>query len=128
MGETMLINKNVFITIFICIFFISLKGVVMAESLIDSKYIVNIVVKESVEKEKIKLIINATLLESSYSVSKVETRIDGELLSIKAYEKYVMFVPKKKLTDQINLELMVPDSVNEIRFWGAAKSIWKRGK
>ena len=100
----------------------------MAISLIDAKNIVGITVTEIQGQKQLKVRIKARLFESSYSVDKIETEVVANTIIIKAYKKYVMFVPREKRTDEIGLEIIIPDFVNEIRFHGDDKAIWLRKK
>jgi hypothetical protein len=98
----------------------------MSASLVDPNVLVHRQIIEGSQEGQAKIRIRADLFESAYSVDRVETEVQGQVMIIKVYEKPVFLVPKESLRSAIDLEVVVPDVVKEIRFYNDSAVLWSR--
>jgi hypothetical protein len=122
--EALIMQKIIHIGVYFTLSILIVYGCSsITASLIETKSFDRVEVSES---HQTKIRIKAHLMESANSVDKVETAVEGQILIIKVYKKYVLFVPKDKLQDKLDTEIIIPDNVNEVRFYNDNKVLWSR--
>jgi hypothetical protein len=93
--------------------------------ILEQKDVQNFKVKESPEAERVRLNISGHPFYSGMAVRTITEKKDGPTITISVHLA-VIGLMKSKRTGIFEYELIVPESVDEVRFGRTSTLIWKR--
>jgi hypothetical protein len=92
--------------------------------ILERKYVVHLQVVELQHGRSTVVRISSLSGLSAYSVKKITSHVEGDMKTVIVR----LFLARRGTSGNFQYDVLVPESVNEIRFGQASELIWRRGK